>query len=177
MNSPIWQKAAQYALVCAMVVFASSLVFYLTDFAFVFFGIVAKLCTGLIFFIMLVIVMMNWKKDQTEASYGQAFKFGLIVIGFYVVFMYVLDLIFMYLIAPNFNQELMIHTLESMYEMGVPKDQIDETRDGMEKGMATSPALGALWVLGFRAVIDVIALLIVAAFSRKEKELLSPPLN
>jgi hypothetical protein len=72
---------------------------------------------------------------------------------------------------------MMTHTLESMARMGVPAAQLDETRAQFEKGLDTPPVMSALWGLVFRVIMDAIVLLIVAAFTRKEKELLSPPLN
>jgi uncharacterized membrane protein YagU involved in acid resistance len=176
MNASAFQKAAQYAMICAMVVFATTLVFYLTDFIFWFFGLIPRLIIGIVFLITFIIVMMNWKKSQTEIKYGQALKFGLMVILIYVILMFLLDMVFMYLIAPNFNEQMLSHMMNSMEKMHVPQDKLDETRAKFEKNQ-TSPIIGALMTMGGRAVLDFLLLLIVAIFTRKEKDLNSISTN
>ncbi len=167
MNKSNIQKAVQYALVCAMVVMTANLLSYLSGFIFWFFGLGALVTNGLVFLIVFIVVMMQWKKGFEEITYGQAFKFGLMLIGFYVVIMFIYELLFKYLIAPNFNQELKDHIMNALERMHVPADKLDDTAKKFDN--PPPPLVAGLYSLMYRVVVDAIILSIVAIFARKEK--------
>lgn len=180
MNNGLFSKALQNALVCAVIMIVVNLLFYLSGFVFYFFGLLAGISTFLIFFTVFSIVMVRWKNQQESVTYGQAFKFGLMLIGCYVVVMMAYELLFMYVIAPDFNQQMIDHVISSMEKMHVPEEKLIDTQNQME-ARQQSTIVGILFSAGVRIVISVISLTIIAAFSRKERSMLAnppfPPVN
>lgn len=164
------QQVLMYGVTCAVIVMVVNLIFYATDFIYMWGGMLARISQGLIFVGAFIALMISWKKKQDEISYKEAFLYGLAFLGVHILIMFAYEFCFYQFLAPDFYQTLMDRTLQMMVDFNVPENQLEETRRQFEEGRknagsVTMSSQGAL----VRLVSDVIILAIVAIFLRKKK--------
>jgi uncharacterized membrane protein YiaA len=115
--------------------------------------------------VMIIIAVINFAKSKNgNVTFGQCFGWGfktsLIVTLVYLVYLVVFILIF-----PDFKQELMQITRESMEKKGTSEDQIDTAVSFMDKGFYMFMFLGAIFMF---MVTGVIGSLLGGAFAQKK---------
>ena len=115
--------------------------------------------------VMIIIAVINYAKSKDgRVTFGQCFGWGfktsLIVTLLYLVYLAIFILIF-----PDFKEQLMQITRESMEKKSLPEDQIDTAVSMMDKMFYVFMFGGTIF---FFLLIGVIGSLLGGAFAKKQ---------
>jgi hypothetical protein len=121
-----------------------------------------------VFIAALIIVCINYGKQHDEVTFGKVFGYGFKISALMALFMLVYTLLSIYVIFPEFKDELLVRTRSDMEAKGgLSEEQIDSAVSMTKKFFIPFAFIGTIV---YTLVIGCIGSLLGAAFTKK-----SPP--
>ncbi len=176
-SASIWKTTLTYGLYLALISIAISVVVWaggLLESMGLFGGIFIALGSFLITFIVMFMFARSFRNNELGgyASFGDIFKFAILVILFSTLISLIYTYIFHTFIDPGYTEHIMAvmqqKTLDFMASKGVPEAQMDKA---IEKFQEIPTMAKTLWQSALGGLIGgAIISLIVAAIVKKKEE-------
>jgi len=116
----------------------------------------------------LIVACINWGKQKNdEVSFGKVFGYGFKITALVTLFMIIYTVLSIFLIFPEFKDELLVYTRTNMEAKGgLTEDQIDKAVSFTKEYFAAFAFIGTIF---FTLIVGCIGSLLGAAFTKKSE--------
>ena len=126
-----------------------------------------KWLSTVVFIAVLIVFCINYGKTHDEVTFGKVFGYGFKISALSVVFMLLYTLLSLYVIFPEFKDELLVKTRSDMEAKGgLTEEQIDAAIGMTRKFFVPFAFIGTII---FTLVVGCIGSLLGAAFAKKSE--------
>lgn len=181
-SNSIWKDALKPALILSLIMIILSVIIYV--FNLITLSLIAGLLIGVISFIIAILIftfgIKSYRKEKFDGflSYGKALVFGIIIALYSSVIITAYNTVFNTVIDPDYEKNIAVKMQEKteafMMSKGLPDEAIEDAMQKSQEKIKKSEEQGILLKTskGFLGnfIMYVIAVLIAAAFAKKNKD-------